>query len=101
MTTIHFKRSGGVLGQKITASFDLDEMPGDAAQRLHNLINATRFFATPVSGVAGAAPDEFEYTVRIEAGQSMHTVRATDSQMPESLRPLIEELSVLAKTSEK
>lgn len=101
MTTIHYKRTGGTMGNELAANFDLDEMPDDLAQRLHNLITETRFFATPVSHELMPRPDEFEYTVSIHAGQSMHTVRATDTSMPESLRPLIEELTELAKAAER
>jgi hypothetical protein len=97
MTTISFRRTGGLMGRELAANFDLEELPDDMSQHLHNLINETKFFATPVSHEAMSGPDEFEYTVSIEAGQSMHTVRATDTSMPESLRPLIEQLMEMAK----
>jgi hypothetical protein len=100
MTTISYKRTGGAMGHELAADFNLDEMPGDMSQRLHNLITETRFFATPVTHEAMSRPDEFEYTVTIEAGNSIHTVHTTDTSMPESLRPLIDGLTALAKTSE-
>ena len=89
------------MGQEMAADFNLDDMPGDISQRLHNLINETRFFATPVQHEAVSRPDEFEYTVTIEAGNSIHTVHATDTSLPDSLRPLIDDLTQLAKTSNK
>jgi len=101
MTTISFKRTGGVMGHEIAVDFDLNEMPANISQRLHNLITEANFFAIPVVNEALSRPDEFEYTVTIDAGNSMHTVRTTDTSMPESLRPLIEGLSELAKTTEK
>jgi hypothetical protein len=100
MTTISYKRTGGAMGQELAADFNLDEMPGDMSQRLHNLITETRFFATSVTQEAMSRPDEFEYTVTIEAGNSIHTVQTTDTSMPESLHPLIEELTELAKAAE-
>ena len=89
------------MGQEMAVDFNLDEMPDDISQRLHNLILESNFFKTPVQNTSMSTPDEFEYTVTIDAGNSMHTVRTTDTSMPESLRPLIEDLTELAKASEK
>jgi hypothetical protein len=101
MTTISFKRTGGAMGHEIAVDFDLNEMPANMSQRLQNLITESNFFATPVLNEALSKPDEFEYTVTIDAGNSKHTIRTTDTSMPESLRPLIEDLTVLAKAAEK
>ena len=101
MTTISYKRTGGIMGQEMAIDFDLNEMPANISQRLQNLITESNFFATPVVNEALSRPDEFEYTVTIDAGNSMHTVHTTDTSMPESLRPLIEGLTELAKASEK
>jgi hypothetical protein len=101
MTTISYKRAGGAMGQEMAADFDLNEMPANISQRLQNRITESNFFATPVLNEALSRPDEYEYTVTIDAGNSMHTVRTTDSSMPESLRPFIEDLTELAKTSKK
>jgi hypothetical protein len=89
MTTISYKRTGGTMGQEMAVDLNLNEMPANLSQRLQNLITESNFFATPVLNEAFSRPDEFEYTVSIDAGNSMHTVRTTDSSMPESLRPLI------------
>ena len=89
------------MGQELAVNFDLNEMPANISQHLQNLITDSNCFATPVVNEALSRPDEFEYTVTIEAGNSMHTVRTTDTSMPESLRPLIDGLTELAKTSEK
>ena len=101
MTTISYKRTGGVMGQELAIDFDLNEMPANMSQRLQNLITESNFFATPVVNEALSQPDQFEYTVAIDAGNSMHTVRTTDSSMPDSLRTLVEELTKLAETAEK
>lgn len=99
MTTIRFKRTGGAMGRDLSADFDLNELPGDESQRLHNLITESRFFSTPVDQETVSRPDEFEYTVTIDAGHSMHTVHTTDTSMPDSLQPLVEELIQLAKAT--
>ena len=89
------------MGQEMAADFNLSEMPDDISQHLHNLITASNFFDTPALNEAFSRPDEFEYTVTVEAANSMHTIRATDSSMSEALRPLIEDLTELAKASQK
>jgi len=89
------------MGREMAVDVNLNELPANMSQRLQNLITESNFFATPVLNEAFSRPDEFEYTVSIDAGNSMHTVRTTDSSMPESLRPLIEDLTELAKASGK
>lgn len=102
MTTIKFRRTGGTMGREIEAEFDLNEMPGDMAQQLQNRITESKFFSTPTQPQAAMSrPDEFEYTVTVEAGQSMHTIQVTDTSMPESLQPLIEDLNDLARSAEQ
>ena len=89
------------MGREMAVDVNLNELPANMSQRLQNLITESNFFATPVLNEAFSRPDEFEYTVSIDAGNSMHTVRTTDSSMPDSLRPLIEDLTELAKASVK
>jgi hypothetical protein len=99
MTTISYRRTGGTLGQEIAANFDLDNLPASASQRLHDLINESRFFDIPVVDVVPSGPDEFAYTITVISGNSIHTVSATDNLMPRSLRPLIHDLTELAVTN--
>lgn len=96
MTTISYKRMGGLLGQEIAANFDLNSMPITDAQRLHDLINESNFFEIPVVNVVPSGPHEFAYTITIVSGNSIHTVHATDSLMPKALRPLVHDLTKLA-----
>lgn len=99
MTTISYQRTGGTLGQALVADFDLNSMPTNDAQRLHDLIDESNFFDIPVVDVAPSGPDEFAYTITIISGNAIHTVRATDNLMPKSLRPLIHDLTELANTN--
>ena len=99
MTMINFRRSGGVTGREIAMDFDLGSMPGLAAQRLHALLTESNFFDIPLVSDLRAGPDEYEYTVTVVAGNSLHTVHASDNSMPKSLRPLIDELTELAKAT--
>lgn len=96
MTMINFRRSGGSSGKEISMDFDLSSLPGPAAQRLQGLLTESNFFDIPLVGDLRAGPEEHEYTITIVAGNSLHTVHASDSSMPKTLRPLIDALTELA-----
>ncbi len=95
-TKITFDRSGGAIGQEIHLHVDLDQLPGDEAQSLLKLLGEADFFEIPEDLNGNKTPDEFEYRITVEAGQSAkHTVHASDTTMPKSLLPLVQELTVI------
>lgn len=97
MTTINFKRTGGVLGREIDRNIDLNEIPNAESQELMRLITETNFFKIPQNLIEQTIPDEFEYTVTVEAGNTHHTIHTSDSTAPESLRPLLQTLTRLSR----
>ena len=97
MTRINFKRTGGVTGREVDADIDLNELPDSGAQELTRMLTETNFFKVPQNLIAHAAPDEYEYTITVESGNSHHTIHTSDSTAPESLRPLLIKLSTLVK----
>jgi hypothetical protein len=97
MTKINFKRTGGFMGREMESDIDLNQMPDDESQDLQRLILETNFFNIPQNLIEPSMHDEYEYTVTVDAGNSHHTVHTSDSSAPESLRPLLEKLSTLAK----
>jgi hypothetical protein len=97
MTKISYKRTGGFMGRDVETDIDLNQMPNDEAQELQNLLLETNFFNIPQNLIEPSKNDEYEYTVTVDAGNSHHTVHTSDSSAPESLRPLLEKLSSLAK----
>ena len=97
MTKINFKRSGGFMGREMESDIDLNEMPDDESQELQRLILETNFFNIPQNLIEPSKHDEYEYTITVDAGNSHHTVHTSDSSAPESLRPLLEKLSTIAK----
>lgn len=99
MTMINFKRTGGSMNREMAMSFDLDSMPGSVARRLQNLLTDSNFFEVPVVNDLRAAPDEYQYDITVVAGNSIHTVHVSDTSMPQSIRPLVEELTELAETA--
>jgi hypothetical protein len=96
---INFKRTGGSMGREMTMNFDLGSMPGSVAQRLDNLLTTSNFFEVPVVNDLTTGPDEYQYDITVVAGNSIHTVHISESSMPHSLRPLVEELTELTETA--
>lgn len=95
MTTITFKRCGGFVGKGMRLELELEELPGDNAKVLMRLIEQAEFFKIPENLIVRFNPDEYQYTITVDMGVIYHTVRANDTTMPASLRPLVEELSIL------
>ena len=99
MTMINFKRTGGAMGRDLTMDFDLNNMTASESLRLQNMLAESKFFEVPVVNDLQAGPDEYEYVITVVAGNSIHTVHVSDTSMPPSLRPLVEDLTEIAKTT--
>lgn len=97
MSRIHFTRAGGILGRDIDADIELNEIPEEESRELLRLIAETNFFNIPQNLIGAATPDEYEYTVTVETGDTRHTIHTSDTSAPESLRPLLDKLSRLAR----
>jgi hypothetical protein len=94
---INFRRTGGAIGKELSMDLDLGSIPGPAAQRLQGLLTTSNFFEIPDVSNLIARPDEYEYAITVIAGNSIRTVHVTDTSMPDSLRPLVEGLTELAR----
>ena len=99
MTMIQFKRTGGSMDREMAMDFDLSSMPGSVSQRLQNILAGSNFFDVPVVNDLRTGPDEYRYDITVVAGNSIHTVHVSDTSMPESLRPLVEELTELTEAT--
>ncbi len=93
MTTITFKRSGGFVGKGMKYELNLNQIPMNDANSFIRLIQQAEFFNIPENLIVKFNPDEYQYTITVDAGIICHTVRTNDTTMPASLRPLVEELS--------
>jgi hypothetical protein len=85
------------MGGELETDIDLNELPEGESQELQRMILEANIFNIPQNLIETSKHDEFEYTVTVDAGNSHHTVQTSDSSAPESLRPLLEKLSALAK----
>jgi hypothetical protein len=96
MAKITFKRSGGFIGTGMKFELNLNEMPISAVRTITKLVEEAQFFELPENMIKTFKPDEFQYTITVDAGITNHTVRTNDSTMPSTLRPLVNELSLLS-----
>jgi len=97
MTKITFERSGGQISQPVNLDVDLSTLPDAESQGLQNLITMSDFFEIPENLTSSStAPDEFKYTITVEANRSHHTVHTSDTNANENLSRLNDELSSLA-----
>jgi hypothetical protein len=95
MTMISFRRTGGS-GKEMIVDVDLSSIPQSSANRLQDLLTQSNFFEIPTVNDLSIEPDEYAYTITVVAGNTLHTVHASDTMMPRSLRPFVEELTELA-----
>lgn len=95
---IHFQQTGGFMGRKTELTLDLAALPPDQAEVLRQRVDDANFLTLGDSIPAfHPARDAFHYLITVETETLQHTIHVTDVTMPATLRPLIEELSHLAK----
>ena len=85
------------MGRTTSLSLDLNDLPPDQAETLHNLLDEANFLSLNENLVTHAMPDEFHYSITVATETLEHTVHASDTSAPESLRPLIQELTRRAR----
>ena len=96
---IDFVRSGGFAGILLSARIDLEKLSPDESATLERLINEANFFDLPEQiKPASPMPDRFEYQVTVSSSQRTHTVMVSESLVTVPLRPLLENLTDLART---
>lgn len=100
---IRFERAGGFApsAMKLSYTLDSDELTDEEVSELQNLIRSADF--ANVAGHPGGGgrprPDAFYYRLSINDADGDHTVEASDTDMPGSLRPLITWLTKRATRS--
>ena len=93
MAKIIFECSGGMLDQDRDLTVNLDNLPNGEAHTLLQLIQDANFFNLPSNLLKHPDPEKIQYAITVDAGIVFHTVRANENSTPQSLRPLLNELS--------
>lgn len=101
-TRIKYERAGGFAGLKLSAAFDLDDLPDEQEKQLLALLDEADFFDLPPR-LFPPRPgiDQFTYTIEVKMEKKKHVVVTTDSAAPEKLHELIELLGRLARSQRK
>jgi len=91
---VTFERTGGFAGRKLRARIDTSTLPRTQEDELCRLIAESGFFALPGRlEPAAPQPDRFQYVLTVDTGENSHTVFASESSVPQSMRPLLNWLS--------
>jgi hypothetical protein len=96
---IHFERSGGLAGLRLTTTVDSATLSSDDARKLQELIGTAQFFSLPAMLTAKTpGADRFQYTLTVETQGRQHTITVDEGAAPPTLRPLLNWLTTAAKT---
>jgi hypothetical protein len=98
---IIFNRSGGFMGSKSSLTVDLADLSLDQAKTLSRLVGEAHFFTLTENPPTKPTPDGFQYTITVEAETNKRTIHTSDTSAPEELRPLLQELSQMARSQRK
>jgi hypothetical protein len=107
---IHFERSGGVGGFRLTADLDTDQgyaiygaarlkrpLSPDEVRRLREILDSADFFSLPAAVLPSRqGGDRFQYVVTVESAGKRHSVRTTREAAPKALRDLLEFLTKIS-----
>lgn len=105
---IHFERTGGFAGMRLSTTVDSDELPEPQAEKLKDAVQNTSFFELPdhleqggsgASRGASSGADRFSYHITVEQEGRSHSVVAPESALDDALRDLVQFLESLARSA--
>ena len=105
---IRVVQSGGIAGLRSEHELDTEQLPGEAQQRLTELVQGVAFFGAPTGAAVGTSaplpsptasrmPDVLQYRVRIQDGERTHEITFDDACAQSPLLELVECVTALAK----
>lgn len=98
---IYFERSGGFVGQQVSAVVDTNQLPPEDALSLLNKVDNADFFCLPENANEGLenamGVDRLCYKVTVEVAGVQHTIETSEENAPEELQPLLRELTNMAR----
>jgi hypothetical protein len=95
---IKFERTGGFAGIRIATEIEVEDLPEEQRDEILELLDDVDFEELPAKPSGDLpVPDEFVYSIVVEAGEKQYQVVAGESALPQDLQPLIELLEKHAK----
>ncbi len=96
---IYFERSGGITGMRISGTVDTESLPAEEALGIREMLDKASFFDLPEKAQSTEGADQFQYKLVVEDKGRQHSVELSESVAPDSLRPLLRRLTVLARSA--
>jgi hypothetical protein len=98
---ISFERTGGFAGMRMAISIDIDSLPDPDVVALQKLVTDADFFNLAEPGAGKVIPDGFQYAITIEGDGKQRTIQVADGSVPDKLRPLLDDLSLRARSQRR
>jgi hypothetical protein len=97
---IDFERTGGFAGMRVTVTVNIESLSPEDAQDLREMVDGAEFFDLPeVITTPAPGADRFHYKLTVEDEEREHTVEMGEAAMPETLQPLIQRLTEVARST--
>jgi hypothetical protein len=94
---IDFERRGGFTAVPLRTSVDTAALPPDEAHQFEQLVEDANVFSLASQTPQAGGADQFQYNLTVSQGATQHAISLGESQVPESLRPLLVRLTALAR----
>ena len=94
---IYFERSGGFMGILLKTSVDTADLATEEAQEIEQALDAAEFFDLPSNLDVQSEADRLIYKLSVVTIDREHTALFTDESAPEELRPLLRQLTLMAR----
>ncbi len=98
---IYFERSGGFMGLYLKTVVDTADFPAEEAQTWEQAFDDAGFFALPSDLELENRADYMIYKITVVTSDQAHTALCTDDSAPEELRPLLRQLTLMARQGKK
>ncbi len=97
---IEFERFGGFTGIRLQGALNLDELAPEEDREIQDLLEASGFFELPsqITPQVGI-PDQFHYRVTVYSAEDSHTIELSDAVASESMRLLLQKLTIIIRAS--
>lgn len=94
-----FERTGGFTAIPLQLKLDTEELDIQERTLLHSQVAEADFFNLPDRGpTSEGGYDRFTFKLTVQTDQQNHTIEYGDASIPEPLQPLIDQLSLMART---
>ena len=94
---IYFERSGGFTGLRLQSAVDTAELPVDEEEAWKEALKEAEFFNLSSDLPEASKADSFVYKLTVVTAEREHTALCTDETMPEELRPMLRQLTIMAR----